>query len=251
MALVFLMPLLLVLVGALSSCATPDIAAVWPEPRPLGRDLQTFIPPQEPTAAAEPGDAIAEPTGVLTMRQALTQALLQNPELAAFAWEVRAGEARTLQEGLLPNPEFGVEVENFAGSGELRGFNAAETTIALSQLVELGGKRLRRARVVALERDLAAWDYETKRLDVFAETTKAFVEVLGAQERLALNEDLVRLAEQVLSTAAERVRAGKVPPVEETKAQVALSTARIALERAGRELTAARKRLAASWGSTI
>ncbi|MGH8069403.1 MAG: TolC family protein [Candidatus Entotheonellia bacterium] len=251
MAFVFLIPLLLMLVGALSSCATPDIAAVRPDPRPLGRDLQTFQAPQQPTAAVSPAWQLQEPTGVLTLRQALALALLQNPELAATSWEVRAGEARTLQAGLLPNPEIGVEVENFAGSGEFRGFDAAETTIALGQLVELGGKRLRRARVAALERDLAAWDYEAKRLDVFTETTKAFVEVLGAQARLTVNADLVRLAEQVLSTAAERVRAGKVPAVEETKAQVALSTARIALERAGRELTAARKRLAASWGSTI
>jgi outer membrane protein, heavy metal efflux system len=76
------------------------------------------------------------------------------------------------------------------------------------------------------------------------------VEVLSAQERLALNTDLVRLAERVIQTVAERVRAGKVAPVEETKARVALSTSRIALERAARELDAARKRLAATWGSS-
>lgn len=243
--------LMIAMVISLTSCATPDIGAVWPEPRPLGKDFPTFQSPELPSAAVGAGRQLEEPTGILTLRQALARALLQNPELAASSWEVRAGEARTLQAGLLPNPEIHVEVENFAGSGEFRGFNAAETTIALGQLVELGGKRLRRARVAALERDLAAWDYEAKRLDVFTQTTRAFVEVLSTQERLAVNADLVRLAEQVLSTVAERVRAGKVPPVEATKAQVALSTARIGLERAGRELTAARKRLTATWGSTI
>ena len=191
-----------------------------------------------------------DPTGVLTLRQALALALLRNPELAATAWEVRAGEARMLQAGLLPNPEVGVEVENFAGSGEFRGFDAAETTIALGQLIELGGKRLRRTRVAALERDLGAWDYEATRLDVFTATAKAFVEVLSAQAQLALNEELVRLAEQGFRTVAARVQAGQVSPVEETRARVALSTSRIALERAGRALIAARERLAATWGST-
>ncbi|MGH8071650.1 MAG: hypothetical protein ACRERE_41735 [Candidatus Entotheonellia bacterium] len=62
---------------------------------------------------------------MLTLRQVLTQALLRNPELAAYAWEAWAGEARTLLAGLLPNPEFGVEVENFAGSGKLHGFDTA------------------------------------------------------------------------------------------------------------------------------
>jgi outer membrane protein, heavy metal efflux system len=238
------------LVVGLMGCTTPDMQAVWPEPRPLGQDLHTFQPPQQPSAAVSTTVPLEEPTGMLTLRQALALALLQNPALAASSWEVRAGEARTLQAGLRPNPELSVEVENFAGSREFRGVNAAETTIALSQLAELGGKRLRRARVAALERDLAAWDYETIRLDVFTETAKAFVEVLSAQERLALNTDLVRLAERVIQTVAERVRAGKVAPVEETKARVALSTSRIALERAARELDAARKRLAATWGSS-
>jgi cobalt-zinc-cadmium efflux system outer membrane protein len=99
-----------------------------------------------------------------------------------------------------------VEVENFAGSGAFRGFDAAETTITLGQTVELGGKRLRRARVAALERDLAAWEYEATRLDVFTATTKAFIEVVSAQVQLALHEDLVHLAEQVLQTVAARER---------------------------------------------
>ena len=248
---VFLLVALLMIAGSIGfiGCATPDIGANWPAPRPLGKDVQSFRPPPQPTAVS-PVEHPGEPTGVLTLRQALALALLRNPELASAAWEVRAGEARTLQAGLLPNPEFEVEVENFAGSGEFRGFDAAETTIALSQVIELGGKRLRRVRVAALERDVAAWDYEAKRVDVFTATTKAFVEVLSAQAKLALNEELVRLADQVLRTVAARVQAGQVTPIEETRARVALSTSRIALERAGRELQAARERLAAVWGST-
>jgi len=101
----------------------------------------------------------------------------------------------------------------------------------LSQLNELAGKRQKRTCVAALERDLVAWNYEAARLEVLAQVTQGFVEVLSAQQRLRLHLELVHLAEQVLRTAAERVRAGKVSPVEETKAQVALSTSRIALER--------------------
>jgi cobalt-zinc-cadmium efflux system outer membrane protein len=58
----------------------------------------------------------------VTLAQAQALALLQNPRLAAFGWEVRAREAQILQAGLLPNPEVDVEVENFAGSGALRNF---------------------------------------------------------------------------------------------------------------------------------
>src|SRR5262249_60376924 len=145
---------------------------------------------------------------------------------------------------------FRLEVENVAGTGALRGGRSAETTLRLSQMIELGGKRARRLRVAALERDLAAWDYETKRVEVLTAVAQAFVDVLRAQERRAAEADLVRLAEQVLATVAERVKAGKTSPVEETKAGVALSTRRIAFERTRYELEATRQRLAATWGST-
>src|SRR6266849_3271820 len=38
-----------------------------------------------------------EPTGWLTLGQALALTLQQNPELAAFSWDVRSAEARILQ----------------------------------------------------------------------------------------------------------------------------------------------------------
>ena len=218
-------------------------------PLPAGETLTRAEGPQRLVKAPHPLPA-GEGENILTLRQALALALLQNPELAAFSWEVRAAEARTLQASLRPNPELGLEVENLAGSGAFQGVRSTQTTIRLSQLIELGGKRSRRLRVAALERDLTAWDYETKRLDVLTAVTQAFVEVLRAQERLGAEEELVGLAAQVLATVAERVKAGKASPVEETKARVALSNSRIALERARSDLEATIQRLVAAWGGT-
>jgi cobalt-zinc-cadmium efflux system outer membrane protein len=250
MCLKYFTPFGLALVLGLTGCATHRMDVAWPEPRPLGKDFATYRPPHRPSAAASASLELEEPSGVITLRQALSMALMKNPELKAFSWEVRAREARTLQARLLPNPEPGVEAENLGGSGAFQDFDGTETTFQLSQLIELGGKRSKRTRVAALERDLAGWDYESKRLDVLTEVTKAFVDVLAAQERLALTEELVHLAGQVFNTVSERVRSGKVSPVEETKASVALATSRIEIERARRGLEAARKRLAATWGST-
>jgi outer membrane protein, heavy metal efflux system len=247
----YLLALGIVLGIGLLGCTTPAIQINWPAPRPLGKDLPTYTPPVQPPRVATPSaEAIPVPTGMLTLLQAQTLAMQHNPQLASFGWEVRAGEARTRQAGLPPNPELEIEVEDFAGSGELQGFQSTEITIHLSQLIELAGKRRKRARLAAFERDLAAWDYEATRLDVLTEVTQAFVEVLSAQERVALQAELVRLGEQVFSTVAERVKAGKVSPVEETRARVELSTSRIALERAQRDLEAARKRLVATWGGS-
>jgi cobalt-zinc-cadmium efflux system outer membrane protein len=212
-----------------------------PEPRPLGRELPVAVP-----VAPAPESATAPVTGELTLRQALALALLYNPELAAFSWEVRAKEAEALQAGLLPNPELGIEMENFAG-GEFSGTDAAETTVTLSQLVELGGKRGKRRAAATLEAELAGWDFETRRLDVLTATAKSFVAVLAAQERLDLADELAALAERFFRTVSERVDAGKVSPVEQTRAQVPLSAARIAQDRAHFALEAAHKELAALW----
>lgn len=250
MYLKYLMPFVAALVLGLTGCATQRMDVAWPEPRLLGKDFATYRPPHQPSAAASASLELEEPTGIITLRQALSMALMKNPELEAFSWEVRAREAQTLQAGLLPNPEYGIEAENFGGTGGFRGFDETETTFQLSQLIELGGKRSKRTRVAALGRDLAGWDYESKRLDVLTESAKAFVDVLAAQERLTLTEELVRLAEQVFNTVSARVRSGKVSPVEETKARVVLATNRIELERAKRGLETARRLLAATWGST-
>jgi cobalt-zinc-cadmium efflux system outer membrane protein len=174
----------------------------------------------------------------------------KNPDLATFPWELRSGDARIQQAGLRPNPELTVDLENFLGSGPLRRFDSLETTLSISQLVELGGKRAARIRQASSEKEVTRWDYEAKRADVAAEVAKTFVEVLTAQDRLALAEELARLAKEVLNSVAARVAAGKISPVEETKASVVWSISGIELERARRTIEAARKKLSATWGSS-
>ncbi|MGH2769420.1 MAG: TolC family protein, partial [Actinomycetota bacterium] len=184
------------------------------------------------------------------LREVLALALKANPELAPFSREIRAREAGVLQARLFPNPELGVTAANL-GNAVLKDFDGPQATVSLSQLILLGGKRPRGIAVAGLDRDLAAWDYETKRMDVLTRVAQAFVEVLSAQEGLALANDLMALAERVVEAAAARVRAGKVSPVEETRARVTLASVKIEQARAALELEATRKRLAATWGSTI
>jgi len=190
-----------------------------------------------------------EPTGVLVLPQALALALTQNPELSAYSWESRAQEAATLQAGLFPNPTFNANAANF-GNRVIQGFDGDVVTLELGQLIELGGKRSARIEAAALTKQLADWDYEAKRADVLTQVTQTFIDVLAAQQRLALTQQTHDLANQTAVTTAARVQAGKVSPVEETKAKVARASVQIELMRARKELQAARKRLAADWGST-
>jgi cobalt-zinc-cadmium efflux system outer membrane protein len=198
----------------------------------------------------------------LTLRDAVHLALRRNPDLAAFAKEKLALEGATLQAGLLPNPELSANVENMGNIQPLtEDINSQKSigqevtqqlsTIRISQLIELGGKRAARVVAASLNQELAARDYEARRVELIARVANVFTEVLAGQERLRLAEESQQLAQRVVSTVAKRVQAGKVPPIEETRARVAFSTTRIELEQAQRDLAAARKRLTLLWGNSM
>ncbi|MBS0299794.1 MAG: TolC family protein [Proteobacteria bacterium] len=215
-----------------------------------------------PSIPGYPTDSIASEAGNdLTLRDAVNLALLRNPELAAFSKEMRALEGATLQAGLLKNPELSVNVENVGNIQKLSGdINSQDsvakevvqqlTTIRIGQLIELGGKRAARVNAALLGEELAAKDYEASRVEMIARVANVFTEVLAAQERLKLAEETRQVAHNVVNTVTGRVQAGKVPPIEETRVKVGLSTTRIELEQAQRDLIAARKRLALLWNSS-
>ncbi|MBX9917422.1 MAG: TolC family protein [Nitrosomonas sp.] len=211
---------------------------------------------------SQTADSSAHETGDLTLRDAVNLALLRNPELASFAKEMRALEGATLQAGLLRNPELSVNVENPGNIKKLSGdINSQDsvaqevvqqlTTIRIGQLIELGGKRAARVGAARLNEELAARDYESRRVEIIARVANVFTEVLAGQERLKLAEETRQLAQNVVDTVVLRVQAGKVPPIEETRAKVGLSTARIEFEQAQRDLISARKRLALLWDSAV
>ena len=235
--------LMLLLPLALGGCANFKDEG-WQPRRALGADLETFRPPREPLSATPPAALVEEPTGALTLRQALALALLHNPQLASMSWKVRMAEARRVQAGLPPNPEIAFDVET------LGALSTAERTLQLGQVIFLSGKLGRQARVAALERDLAGWDYEATRIAVYTATVKAFVALRAAQENRTLAEQIVATSQKMADTAAQRVRSGKASPIEEMKARVELGKVRLDLERARQEVVGARKRLAGMWGST-
>jgi len=233
---------------ALSGCATVEWDGSWPEPRPLGRGLETYRPPRAPGPRPAAGAAV-EPTGVLQLADARALALLHSPRLAAFAWNVRAHEARTFQAGRAPNPQLSFAMDDVLGDDAFRGVESAETTLRLAQRFEPGGKRAHRRRVAGLDEDAAGWRYEAERLEVLSDVAGAFATLLASQERLALVDDLVAIAEASVATVEREIEEGLASPLEGTRARVDLAEARVERERTHAELQTARSELAAAWGS--
>ncbi|NLD38555.1 MAG: TolC family protein [Desulfatiglans sp.] len=185
----------------------------------------------------------------LTMSEAIGLALAKNPLLSAFFKEIGAREGALQQTGLFPNPELVFELENFGGSDVFREFDGVETTVSVSQLVELGGKRKNRQLLSSIDKTLAEWDYQSKKLDVLSATAKAFMEVLIAQKHVILNNELLKLAQHTADVVSEKVDAGKVSPVEKSRANIELAVVRTEAEKTVRDLESKRRRLAGYWGS--
>lgn len=190
--------------------------------------------------------AVPEPTGDLTLQDALAAAQARSPELAAYPWAVRAADAQVIQSGLLPNPEFGVEAENIGGSGAFRG--EFENTLQLSQLIELGGKRDRRVEAALLAKDRAAVEYESKRAEVLFETALDFIDAVSEQEVEKLAKVGITQARGLIDGAKRRTTAGVGSPLEVKRAQILTARAEIAELRAAHRLRAARHKLASRWG---
>ncbi len=195
-----------------------------------------------------PGAIFAQEPAELTLRDALALALQHNPELAAFGKERSATEAAILQAGVLPNPVLELAGENLRNARKAEAGDRT-TSLQIGQLVELGGKRAARIRAAEASRDLANWDYEAKRIEILSTVAQRFVDLLAAQQRHMLAEETLTLATQVAEAVGKRVQAGRVSPVEETKARLAQAGAEIELEQAARERISARSVLAALWAS--
>jgi cobalt-zinc-cadmium efflux system outer membrane protein len=180
-------------------------------------------------------------TGPMTLSRAVDLALQNNPEIAAAMHAVDASKGARTQAGVIPNPEFSYLIEDLRKE-------TRTTTIQISQPIELGGKRS--ARILAAERgaDLTYAFLRAKRLEIRNQVVAAFYAGLSAQERYELAQDSLHIAERALVIAAKRVAAGKVSPLDETKARVARAATRVELAQAASELANARDRLAAMWG---
>ena len=213
----------------------------------LPRALVACLALEAAFGAAAQAPPVADGAGELTLADAARLALARNPDLAASRYELTAAQGRALQAGLRPNPELRVDLENFAGTGAVGAFDALETTLRLSQVVELGGKRDLRVGVAEADRDLALVDQRAHELDVLGEVARRFIAVVAAQERLRHAQAATALATQTLDAIGRRVDAARSPVAEQSRARIASTRANVEQRRAASELRAARYSLAALW----
>ncbi|AKH70615.1 MAG: cobalt-zinc-cadmium efflux system outer membrane protein [Porticoccus sp.] len=186
----------------------------------------------------------------LTLSEALSRAMAQNPTLQVFDFRLQGLEGRRFSADQNPALEAGLEVENVLGNGNRQGSDAAEYTLSLSSVLELGGKRQARVSVVDSRYGLVEAERRAETLDVLGQVAQRFVATLALQEKLELAAEAVALAEATHEIVTRRVDRGASPQAEVMRAKAALTRSRIEQSRALSEYESRKIALASLWGDT-
>jgi cobalt-zinc-cadmium efflux system outer membrane protein len=193
------------------------------------------------------GSTLAAP---LTLGEAIERTLASNPDLRIYAPRLRAAEQHESAASLRPPFQLETDVEDAFGTGRASGFDTAETTVAFSQVIELGNKRDLRMDAATAGTALVDAERAVAELDVLAEVTRRFIHVAADQEHLVVTQRATALADENVQAASARVAAARAPEVELRRARVTRARAGVEQEHAEHELLSSRRLLAAMWGDT-
>lgn len=218
---------------------TAGAAAIWLSAS--GGAFSQGLPPGPAVGERAPQSAAAAAAEPLSLAKAIELALEGNPEVAAAKRQWEATEGQVLQGRSRPNPELAYSLEDTRSKTRTQSWQ-------LNLPVELGGKRAARTKAAEKTREQAQAQLAELQATVRANVAAAYFDVLTAQERLVLARDSAALAKSSTDTVSKRVAAGKVSPVEESKARVAEAGVRVELAQAASEQRNALSRLFALLG---
>ena len=188
----------------------------------------------------------AEP---LTLAAAVDRTLRSNPDLAALPARQREQNARIELAGLRPPLAFDAQIENMLGSGGYRDLDGAETSLSLSQVIELGDQRRKRLAAARGTMDALELAKTVAQLDAVAETTRRYIELASEEQQRILAMEWLAASQRKTNDVERRVKAARDPEVELVRARIDLSRAELGVRVAADRVRIAQRKLAAMWGA--
>lgn len=158
---------------------------------------------------------------------------------------LNAAEARVRQARTRPNPELGLEAENAFGSGPFSGYQNAETTLSLTQDLELWGRRSARVSVAQAEAGTAGLRRDLATVEAGGRLALVYAEAEAAQRRFLLAEEALTVTIADTRAALILVEEGREPLLRGIQGESEAAAARATLDEAQAERDAAFARLTA------
>ncbi|MGE0761370.1 MAG: TolC family protein [Pirellulaceae bacterium] len=200
--------------------------------------VETGVLPVPPESAEDvsPGELSLE-----TFEQI---ALAQSPAVSQAAAEVQAAYGNWIQVGLPPNPHVGYSGQQLGSRGL-----AEQQGVFLGQEIVLGRK-------LWLNRNVAVWEWQqaerqltVQQFRVLTDVRIAYCEVVIAQRRVELAEQLVDVGEQAAAAAKSLFDAKEVSEADPLRARIEADSARIVLGNARNQYQGAWRTLVAAAGA--
>jgi cobalt-zinc-cadmium efflux system outer membrane protein len=194
--------------------------------------------------AASTGVA-AQSSPAVTLEQAVQLAEQQSPALRNAQAELQALEAQLSEANALlwNNPELtaGLDRRRFPEDGQ-----ATEWNLGIAQTLELAGQPRHRREAAQQALSAAKETYSEIYLQVRTDVTQRFVRVAALQERVATEEELLKLVDGLSEIVRKRFKAGEDTRLDANLAAVEADRARNQLGQLREELIEARRELAAA-----
>lgn len=213
---------------------------------PFGQVQQVaHIQPAQPTIEPEPLD-IPSPNRLaeLTLAELEEMAIALNPALAEAQARVDATRGKWVQVGLPPNTALGYSGQQIGSHGQ-----AEQQGVYIQQEFVRGGKlRLNRA-IVDQEIAQAEQILATQQQRVLTDVRLGFYDVLIAQRRREMTDQLVTIAQQGVATAEALFNAKEVSQADVMRARIELQSAELLHKNARNLHEAAWSRLIAVLGN--
>ncbi|MDX1280182.1 TolC family protein [Shewanella colwelliana] len=190
------------------------------------------------------------PTEALSLTTVIERVQQQHPSLKVFQFRAKALDGAAQTQALTPGFEIGFDADNIMGSGEFQGIDSAEFSVSLSSVIELGDKLDARSGIVSEQRAVLDAEQKIAALNILAEATRRYIDVLAAQSQLELAIDSLLLAEETQTVVAKRAQAAVTSDAEVKRAQAAVFNAKLVAETQLQQLDYAKLALSMMWGES-
>lgn len=173
--------------------------------------------------------------GSLSLKYALQLTLQQNPQLKAYPYYVRQLDGEAVQANLNPIPRAEIEL------------SSDEATLTFSQNFELGNKRQARVGFTNAKQAQLQAEFEIAKLDVLAETSRRYYQLLALQKQKALLITRLGQEKRALKIINKRAQAGSVAQADVATMALGLARSNNTLEQLEFGITLQRDALSAMW----
>ena len=156
----------------------------------------------------------------LSLKQAGALALAHNWDLLAAQADLDQAEAQRLIAGALPNPEVSASLSKL-GTTSGTSTHSRDGVLAISQLIEIGGKR--GARIGSARSGVAAARerFRLAQLRLDAGLVKTYANALAAQDSARINRQSAASLSHSAEIADTRLNAGEISEVERDQVRIA------------------------------